>query len=55
MKWIFLTFDHSEVKSVNVLFTEETMADWDENKLEEVVNKKHGESEKAKPKTSIVS
>ena len=31
------------------------MEDWDENKLEEVVNKKHGESEMAKPKTSIVS
>ena len=31
------------------------MEDWDEDKLEEVVNKKHGESDKAKPKTSIVS
>ena len=37
-----------------VLFIE-TMEDWDEDKLEEVVNKKHGESDKAKPKTSIVS
>lgn len=33
---------------------DETMEDWDENKLEEVVNKKHGESEMAKPKTSII-
>lgn len=30
------------------------MEDWDEKKLEEVVNKKHSESDKAKPKTSIV-
>lgn len=33
---------------------DETMEDWDEDKLEEVVNKKHGESDKAKPKTSII-
>ena len=31
------------------------MEDWDETKLEEVVNKKHAEADKAKPKTSIVS
>ena len=31
------------------------MENWDEAKLEEVVNKKHAETEKAKPKTSIVS
>lgn len=30
------------------------MNDWDQEKLEEVVDKKHGESNKAKPKTSIV-
>lgn len=30
------------------------MDKWDQQKLEEVVNKKHG-SEKAKPKTEIVS
>ena len=32
----------------------ETMDDWDEAKLEDVVAKKHGESNKAKPKTAIV-
>lgn len=30
------------------------MENWDEKKLEEVVNKKHGEAEKKKPKTQIV-
>lgn len=33
---------------------DETMNDWDQEKLEEVVNKKHGESNQAKPKTSII-
>ncbi|KAL4217130.1 hypothetical protein ACF0H5_023584 [Mactra antiquata] len=33
---------------------DDTMDTWDEQKLEEVVNKKHAESEKAKPKTSII-
>ncbi|WAR09914.1 ZC3HF-like protein [Mya arenaria] len=32
---------------------EDKMENWDEQKLEEVVNQKHSESEKAKPKTSI--
>ena len=32
----------------------DTMNNWDEKKLEEVVNKKHGEAEKKKPKTQIV-
>ena len=32
----------------------DTMDKWDQQKLEEVVNKKHG-SEKAKPRTEIVS
>lgn len=30
------------------------MDNWDEKKLEEVVNKKHGEAEKKKPKTQRV-
>lgn len=30
------------------------MENWDEKKLEEVVNKKHGEAEKKKAKTQIV-
>lgn len=34
---------------------EETMEDWDEDKLREVVEKKHGAAEKAMPKTDIVS
>ncbi|KAH3751934.1 zinc finger CCCH domain-containing protein 15-like [Dreissena polymorpha] len=33
---------------------DDKMENWDEQKLEEVVNQKHGESEKAKPKTSII-
>ncbi|XP_051565998.1 zinc finger CCCH domain-containing protein 15 [Myxocyprinus asiaticus] len=32
----------------------DTMENWDEKKLEEVVNKKHGEDEKKKAKTQIV-
>ncbi|XP_075687396.1 zinc finger CCCH domain-containing protein 15 isoform X1 [Rhinoderma darwinii] len=32
----------------------DTMENWDEKKLEEVVNTKHGEAEKKKPKTQIV-
>ncbi|XP_049591134.1 zinc finger CCCH domain-containing protein 15 isoform X2 [Syngnathus scovelli] len=32
----------------------DTMDNWDEKKLEEVVNKKHGEAEKKKSKTQIV-
>lgn len=32
----------------------DTMENWDEKKLEEVVNQKHGEAEKKKPKTEIV-
>lgn len=32
----------------------DTMDNWDEKKLEEVVNQKHGEAEKKKPKTQIV-
>lgn len=39
--------------SVSVSLSD-TMENWDEKKLEEVVNKKHGEAEKKKPKTQIV-
>lgn len=31
------------------------MENWDEAKLEEVVNKKHGEANKSMPATTIVS
>ena len=31
------------------------MENWDEATLNDVINKKHGESEKSKPKTAIVS
>lgn len=33
----------------------ETMENWDEEQLRDVVNKKHGEQEKTLPKTAIVS
>ncbi|KAL5006169.1 hypothetical protein ScPMuIL_017327 [Solemya velum] len=33
---------------------EDNMEDWDEAKLEEVVNKKHGDEENTKPKTNII-
>ena len=33
----------------------DTMVDWDEEKLEEVVKQKHAESDLKKPKTEIVS
>ncbi|XP_056321327.1 zinc finger CCCH domain-containing protein 15 [Danio aesculapii] len=36
------------------LLEKDTMENWDEKKLEEVVNKKHGEAEKKKAKTQIV-
>lgn len=32
----------------------DTMDKWDQNKLEEVIEKKHGEKEKSMPKTEIV-
>lgn len=32
----------------------ETMENWDEDKLKEVVEKKHGEAEKKRPTTTIV-
>ena len=34
---------------------EDNMANWDEAKLNDVITKKHGEAEKSKPKTGIVS
>lgn len=42
------------LKDCDVLLSD-TMDNWDEKKLEEVVNKKHGEAEKKKAKTQIVS
>lgn len=33
----------------------DTMDKWDQSKLEEVIEKKHGEKEKSMPKTEIVS
>ena len=33
----------------------DTMDTWDQSKLEEVIEKKHGEKEKSMPKTEIVS
>ena len=37
------------------LLNVDTMENWDEAKLEDVVNQKHGESDQNKPKTAIVS
>lgn len=37
------------------VFGTETMVDWDEEKLEQVVKQKHSEAEMKKPKTDIVS
>ena len=34
---------------------EDTMENWDEQKLAEVIEKKHGEAEKKQPTTDIVS
>ena len=36
------------------LFIVDNMENWDEKKLEEVVNKKHGESNKAKQTTTNI-
>lgn len=38
-----------------LLFCSDTMENWDQKKLQEVVDKKHGEAEKKKAKTQIVS
>ncbi len=43
------------IKIPPTVFYLDTMENWDEKKLEEVVNKKHGEAEKKKAKTQIVS
>ena len=37
------------------LFFSDTMDKWDQSKLEEVIEKKHGEKEKSMPQTEIVS
>ena len=47
-------------KGIHFFFTllnteEETMEDWDEDQLAEVVKKKHAENDKKHPKTEIVS
>ena len=41
-------------KKWSFLFSD-TMDKWDQSKLEEVIEKKHGEKEKSMPKTEIVS
>ena len=41
-------------KKWSLLFSD-TMDKWDQSKLEEVIEKKHGEKEKSMPKTEIVS
>jgi len=38
-----------------VVIVVDTMLDWDEEKLEEVVKQKHAESDLKKPKTEIVT
>lgn len=45
---------HTVWNENNVCVFLDTMENWDEKKLEEVVNKKHGEAEKKKAKTQIV-
>lgn len=50
---LFFIF-HERLCLTDVYFSADTMENWDEKKLEEVVNKKHGEAEKKKAKTQIV-
>lgn len=40
---------------VILLTDEDEMNDWDDAQLQDVVAKRHGEAEKLKPKTAIVS
>ena len=40
---------------INRIFFLKQMDKWDQSKLEEVIEKKHGEKEKSMPKTEIVS
>lgn len=54
MQYVLETVDKIIVFSFHISFYLDTMDNWDEKKLEEVVNKKHGEAEKKKPKTQIV-
>lgn len=42
------------IDSRDVSLENDTIDTWDETKLQEVVDKKHGSSEKSKPKTEIV-
>lgn len=46
-----------ELEASNIVFYlfSDTMDKWDQDKLEEVIEKKHGEKEKSMPKTEIVS
>ena len=46
---------HSETQLTFSFLFSDTMDKWDQNKLEEVIEKKHGEKEKTTPKTEIVS
>ena len=54
MQCILGTVNKITVFSLHISLYLDTMDNWDEKKLEEVVNKKHGEAEKKKPKTQIV-
>jgi len=45
---------HSNASDAAAVGTE-TMVDWDEEKLEQVVQQKHAESDMKKPKTEIVT
>uniref|UniRef100_A0A2K6FW07 Zinc finger CCCH domain-containing protein 15 n=1 Tax=Propithecus coquereli TaxID=379532 RepID=A0A2K6FW07_PROCO len=49
-----LTLERKLKREVDEELEKDTVDNWDEKKLEEVVNKKHSEVEKKKPKTQIV-
>ena len=51
-----VTGNHGNCFSIQLLcIPDKGMEDWDEQKLEEVVNQKHGELNKGMPATTIVS
>ena len=52
---IFFFLPHIVTVLTGFFLKTDTMDKWDQSKLEEVIEKKHGEKEKSMPKTEIVS
>ena len=55
LRWLFFFFPPLVTVLTGFFLKTDTMDKWDQSKLEEVIEKKHGEKEKSMPKTEIVS